>query len=78
MQELRTREIKAYPLLGLLVSRQGLAPLYHVFFGRQVTWERLGWNVGLDGWELRGLGGVPVLQSIKGHVPRKTKRVYRQ
>lgn len=41
-------------------------------------WERLGWNVGLDGWELRGLGGVPVLQSIKGHVPRKTRRVYRQ
>lgn len=29
----------------------------------------MGWNMGLDGWELEGLGGVPALHNIKGHMP---------
>lgn len=33
------------------------------------TWERLGWNVGVDRWELGGLGDVSALQNIKGHMP---------
>ena len=31
------------------------------------AWERLGWNVVLDGWECGELGGASTLQMAKGH-----------
>lgn len=44
-------------------------PTVPYFLWEAGTWERLGWNMGLDGWELEGLGGVPALQNVKGHMP---------
>lgn len=42
------------------------------------AWERLGWNVVLDGWECGELGGASSLQMAKGHASFSDQSVHVQ